>query len=228
VCKSAVVSDINAFEADAMTPRERLILFTRYPEPGTTKTRMIPCLGPQGAAELQRQMTVHVLSQATPLARLRKMELEVRYEGGSSQLMRTWLGDQTTFVHQGTGNIGERMARALLDAVTQGIDTAVLIGSDIPGISTTLLEDAFEKVNDRTVVLGPAKDGGYYLIGLSAQGHLKAVPGIFEGMPWGTSDVLQETCGRLRRKGLTYCLLDFLDDIDRPEDLAIWERFRRR
>jgi glycosyltransferase A (GT-A) superfamily protein (DUF2064 family) len=115
----------------------------------------------------------------------------------------------------------------LLDAVTQGIDTAVLIGSDIPGISTTLLEDAFEKVNDRTVVLGPATDGGYYLIGLSAQGHIKAAPEIFEGIAWGTSDVLQETCGRLRRKGLAYCLLDPLDDIDRPEDLTIWERFRR-
>ena len=76
-----------------MPHRECLILFTRYPEPGTTKTRLIPHLGPAGAADLQRQMTAHIMAQALPLKESRKLKVEVRYDGGDDALMRAWLGD---------------------------------------------------------------------------------------------------------------------------------------
>jgi hypothetical protein len=209
-----------------MSPRERLIVFTRYPEPGTTKTRLIPCLGAMGAADLQRKMSDRVLAQASALKAWRNLDLEVRYEGGSDRLMRTWLGDGGNYVAQGEGDIGQRMARAMGEAMQEGAASAVIIGSDIPGITTALLASAFEKLGHGTVVLGPATDGGYYLIGLTASALAAVSATIFADMPWGTSVVLKETCRRLARVGLSYTLLDPLSDVDRPEDLIVWEPYR--
>jgi len=209
-----------------MNRRERLIVFTRYPEPGTTKTRLIPLLGADGAADLQRQMTARVLAQARALKARRSLDLEVRHEGGRRRLMQRWLGEEVDYVPQGEGDIGRRMARALDEAMQQGAVSAVLIGSDIPGITTALLEEAFEKVGGRTVVLGPATDGGYYLIGLAASALAAASAAIFADMPWGTSAVLETTRRRLTRSGLSILQLEPLTDVDRPEDLAAWEPYR--
>jgi glycosyltransferase A (GT-A) superfamily protein (DUF2064 family) len=118
------------------------------------------------------------------------------------------------------------MARAMGEAMQQGAASAVIIGSDIPGITTALLASAFEKLGHGTVVLGPATDGGYYLIGLTASALAAVSATIFADMPWGTSVVLKETCRRLARVGLSYTLLDPLSDVDRPEDLIVWEPYR--
>ncbi len=211
-----------------MPPRERLILFTRYPEPGTTKTRLVPLLGPEGAAALQRRMTAHAMSVARPLIRARGLELEVRYEGGGSRLMREWLGDAAVYRRQGAGNIGRRMARAFRQALDQGCEAVVLVGSDIPGISATLLASAFQRLGDDRVVLGPAADGGYYLIGLTRRGLRRAGGALFDDMAWGTSGVLAESCRRLKGLGLGVEVLEVLADVDRPEDLPVWERHAQR
>lgn len=212
---------------DGRRHRECLIVFTRYPEPGTTKTRLIPQLGPHGAADIQRQMTEHILAQAVPLMRLRGLELEVRYEGGNAQLMNAWLGGAVTYAPQGPGDIGRRMALALRDAGDRGNTASVVIGTDIPDITTALLDRAFETLLDDTIVLGPASDGGYYLIGLPREVQAQSAPGLFSNITWGTSTVLQETCRRLKEQGLDYTLLETLDDVDRPEDLPVWERCRK-
>lgn len=209
-----------------MHHRECLIMFTRYPEPGTTKTRLIPHLGPRGAADIQRQMTEHVLAQALPLMMSRGLELEVRYEGGNAPLMRTWLGDAVSCVRQGSGDIGERMAHAFRDAGDRGNTSIVVIGTDIPDITTALLERAFKTLYDDSIVLGPASDGGYYLIGLPRKVLAKSAAGLFSNIAWGTSMVLPETCRRLQEQGLDYTLLETLDDVDRPQDLPVWERCR--
>lgn len=210
-----------------MRHRECLIIFTRYPEPGTTKTRLIPHLGRRGAADIQRQMTGHVLAQALPLMTSRGLELEIRYEGGDARLMRAWLGDAVTYARQGPGDIGRRMVQAFRDAVDRGNTSIVLIGTDIPDITTALLDGAFEKLYDDKIVLGPAVDGGYYLIGLPRKMLAPAAPGLFSDIAWGTATVMQETCRRLKEQGLDYSLLETLEDVDRPEDLPVWERCRK-
>ncbi|MEA3232435.1 MAG: hypothetical protein U9Q05_11840, partial [Thermodesulfobacteriota bacterium] len=96
--------------------RERLCLFTRYPEPGTTKTRLIPLLGKTGAADLQRRMTAHALEKVRRLAVRRGVDVEIRYEGGDEWRMKHWLGMDLVFAAQGTGDIGRRMALALKTA----------------------------------------------------------------------------------------------------------------
>ena len=173
--------------------RERLIMFTRYPEPGTTKTRMIPRLGAEGAADLQRQMTEHIISRAKVLCNRRALPVEVRYEGGSQKLMAQWLGPGLAYCPQGSGDIGLRMGQALKGAFERGCQTSVIIGSDIPGITTDLMIGAFEALYKNDLVLGPACDGGYYLIGVHRKSFRHWHPQIFCDINWGTEQVLPQT-----------------------------------
>ena len=209
-----------------MTTTEQLILFTRYPEAGMTKTRLIPVLGPEGAADLQRRMTVHAMARATALARIRKTAIEVRFEGGTAAQMRTWLGDAHRYSPQGKGDIGARMCRALAAAFTGGAARAVLIGCDIPGITADILDAAFDHLRSADLVLGPASDGGYYLIGIRQAAWAEAADVLFTAIPWGSSQVLAATREKIDARGLQAALLETLADIDRPEDLVLWKQNR--
>ncbi len=202
----------------ARTGRECLIVFTRYPEPGLTKTRLIPALGAQGAAELHRQLAEHTLTQARELQASRSVSVEVWFAGGDETLMRDWLGDETVCRHQGEGDLGARMSRAFQEAFSNGAQGAVIIGTDCPDLDARVLGDAFQQLLKFDLVLGPAADGGYYLIGLR-----RKVPELFTGITWGTGQVLQQTAAKADRLNLTTSKLRQLADIDRPEDLAILE-----
>ncbi len=210
-----------------MTTTEHLILFTRYPEAGVTKTRLIPALGPAGAADLQRRMTDHVIARALALIQSRKVSVEVRFEGGSEERMRGWLGNSPQYCRQGPGDIGARMRRALGASFNEGIERAVLIGSDIPGITTTILASAFDQLESVDLVLGPAADGGYYLVGLQHSAWAAAADGFFRDVPWGTERVLAVTREKIASLGLQAVFLETLADIDRPEDLTLWEQLCR-
>lgn len=204
--------------------RERLCLFTRYPQPGTTKTRLIPMLGKRGAADLQRRMTTHTLEQVRYLVVRRGVDVEIRYEGGDQKRMRQWLGTDLAFTTQGTGDIGRRMAHAFETALADDIDAAVIIGSDIPGITTGILVQAFSRLEQKDLVFGPATDGGYYLIGIRMFCVEKAIPGLFRNIEWGTAAVLSKTLRVADDLELTYSLLESLGDVDRPADIGYWEK----
>ena len=207
-----------------MPNREKLIVFTRYPQAGVTKTRLIPVLGPQGAADLQRRMTAHVMTQAQILAETRMVEIEVRFEGGSEDRMQAWLGIACDYRFQGEGDIGGRMRRALAHAFHEGAERGVLIGSDIPDIRSDLLQAAFDHLQTVDMVLGPATDGGYYLIGIRRSAWNRAGKQLFTNVPWGTERVLAVTREKVDMLGLGLTLLETLSDVDRPEDLPLWER----
>jgi uncharacterized protein len=207
-----------------MISKKRLIIFTRYPETGTTKTRMIPLLGAEGAANLQRKMTEHSLSRMIGLAASNHLVIEVRYEGGSEELMRRWLGYEFEYVPQGAGDLGERMQRAFKDAFKSGAATVVIMGTDIPELTAAEINKAFAVLKQKKMVLGPAKDGGYYLIGLQKNAFLQDVSKLFAGIKWGEDDVLKKTVYISNRLELDHFLLKEMGDVDRPEDIAIWER----
>jgi rSAM/selenodomain-associated transferase 2/rSAM/selenodomain-associated transferase 1 len=204
--------------------KERLIIFTRYPETGTTKTRLIPLLGAKGAANLQRKMTEHTLSRMMGLTASNDLTIEIRYDGGNEELMKQWVGSVFEYVLQGDGDLGCRMQRAFEDAFKSGAAAAVIIGTDIPDLTGADIQKAFDALKQKHMVLGPAKDGGYYLIGLQKNTFLQDVGELFAGIKWGDHDVLKKTLNISKRLGLSYSLLDELDDVDRPEDLLIWER----
>jgi len=207
--------------------RKRLIIFTRYPEPGTTKTRMIPALGAGGAADLQRWMTDHLVAKVKPLIEQWSLTVEVRFEGGSERLMREWLGPSFSYRHQGRGDIGRRMQRSLADGFQEGYTSIVIIGTDVPDISSAIIYQAFEELQKNNLVLGPAVDGGYYLIGMQKVNEDQAYPELFEAINWGTSEVLSQTIAAAHQIGIGYALLDTLKDVDRPADLKVWNRALR-
>ncbi len=202
--------------------RERLIIFTRYPKPGKTKTRMIPILGPEGAASLQGEMTEFTLKQGQKVQHTRGLSLEVHFAGGNWKSMENWLGSDLVYHQQSEGDLGERMDSAFTLSFHEGMTKVVIIGIDCPGVNSSILAQAFDSLSEYDLVLGPAKDGGYYLIGLKC-----SVPELFRGVTWGTSAVLAQTIQMAEKLGLSFSYLDLLADVDRPEDLPIWEYSRK-
>ncbi len=198
-----------------MTRPERLIIFTRPPVPGQVKTRLIPALGPKGAAELHRHLAQGVLAWGLKLALLRPLGIEVRHDGGNPEEMRAWLGPGPFLRPQGPGDLGQRMERALGEALQEGASRVILVGTDLPGLTDQHLNRALEALNERDLVLGPATDGGYYLVGLT-----RPAPEIFSGISWGGPRVLAQTLAAAQTAGLEPALIPGLSDLDRPEDLA--------
>jgi rSAM/selenodomain-associated transferase 2/rSAM/selenodomain-associated transferase 1 len=206
---------------------ERLIVFTRFPEPGKTKTRLIPALGAKGAARLQRQMTEHIMATAATLSNRPGLNIEVYHEGGNSGLMRKWLGPQFSYRPQGPGDLGQRMGRAFEAAFQGSKRAAVIVGSDIPDISANIIQQAFEGLQKNDLVLGPARDGGYYLIGMKNTIPAETYSRLFNDINWGADKVLSQTLQTARESRLRFILLESLGDVDRPADLHIWQTVKK-
>lgn len=199
--------------------RQRLILFTRYPEPGRTKTRLIPHLGLEGATLLHRQLVQHTLTQVRQLPAKASIAIEIRYTGATHAQMQSWLGDEWNYQRQADGDLGDRMADALAAAFAEGSQAVVIIGTDCPGLDAVGLAVAFQQLQQADLVLGPATDGGYYLIGMR-----RSIPALFQGIAWGTDQVLSQTLSIAAALHLRVAQLMPLTDIDRPEDLTVWEQ----
>lgn len=199
--------------------RPRLILFTRFPVPGKVKTRLIPAFGPEGAAALHRRLVLQTLRTARALCRKHEVDLEIRFAGDDAGAMSHWLGSQWRFRPQCLGDLGERMARAFAESFAEGSPATVLIGSDCPELTEPGLAEAFAALRTHPAVLGPATDGGYYLIGLT-----RPTPELFQGIAWGTDAVLAQSRAVLARLGIAPALLTALGDVDRPEDVAAWRQ----
>ncbi|MFZ0132565.1 MAG: TIGR04283 family arsenosugar biosynthesis glycosyltransferase [Desulfobacterales bacterium] len=205
--------------------REQLIVFTRYPRAGHTKTRLIPALTPQGAAALQRLMTERLLDTMGHLAQVRPLAVEIRFTGADTESMRNWLGRDFRYADQGPGDLADRMTTAMAAAFNAGAQAAVIVGTDIPGITAAIIGRAFDLLQQKDVVFGPATDGGYYLVGLRRSARGRALPALFAGQPWSTGRVLALSLATAADLALAAALLETLEDVDRPEDLAVWERF---
>jgi rSAM/selenodomain-associated transferase 2/rSAM/selenodomain-associated transferase 1 len=201
----------------------RLIVFVRYPVAGRIKTRLIPALGEDGAAALSREMTEHTMNWASRLAGKGEGGVEVRFDGGSVPKMEAWLGKALRYVPQGDGDIGTRMDRAFRESFAEGIKKVVLIGTDIPELTVFHVREVWKALDEVDLILGPAHDGGYGLIGLR-----RPAPEIFQGPAWGTDEVLTETLAKAAAADLTARMLPAVRDVDRPEDLPLWERTARQ
>jgi rSAM/selenodomain-associated transferase 2/rSAM/selenodomain-associated transferase 1 len=198
---------------------DRLAIFARFPEPGRAKTRLIPALGPAGAAQLHAEMVRHTLRRVDELDGRHGVSLEVWFAGGNTEWFRAAFGERC-YRRQTEGDLGARMAHAF-GAMLADARAAVIIGTDCPALTARIVSDAFGALRDHDLVLGPATDGGYYLIGLR-----RPIPDLFDRMSWGTSGVLSETLARAERLGLGVHLLPSLDDVDEPSDLVVWEAAR--
>ncbi|MBF2085378.1 MAG: TIGR04283 family arsenosugar biosynthesis glycosyltransferase [Thermoleptolyngbya sp. C42_A2020_037] len=208
---------------------DHLILFSRYPQPGTTKTRLIPHLGETGAAQLQRQMTAQVLRQIRPLLyptaenSTRPISAEIWFSGGEAAQMTDWLGSSWALYPQPAGDLGDRLLSAVERAIATGAERVVVIGTDCPSVDSAILQQAFTALQTHDLVLGPATDGGYYLIGLR-----QPVADLFRGIDWGTERVFAQTIAIAQALHLSIATLDPLTDIDTAADLPVWEALREQ
>ena len=193
---------------------ERLILFTRYPRAGAVKTRLIGALSAGGAKAVHRRLAEHAAAQMRLLTVTRSVVAEVCYTGGSRAQMTAWLGRDLVYRSQTEGDLGARLDHTFAAAFDGGARTVIIMGSDCPGLTAQVLTRAFDRLAHNDIVLGPAGDGGYYLIGLN-----RHTPELFTDIPWGTDAVLDLTTDQARRLELQVAILETLADVDRPEDL---------
>lgn len=204
---------------------EQIVVLTRYPVPGRTKTRLIQHLGIQGAADLQQKMTEHTLVQVERLRQKRPVRVEIRYDGCELSCIENWLdAEAVLYRQQGVGDLGERMQRAFSDAFNAGMERIIIVGSDCPALSPLIMEQALDSLKREDIVIGPAVDGGYYLIGLRSPVRLwngsSILSLLFGEILWGTEHVLDRTLSCAKQAGLAVTLLEPLADVDRPEDLC--------
>lgn len=190
----------------------RLAIFARWPIPGRVKSRLSPALPAPLACELYRAMLDDTLSAGSA--------------GGAEQCFLYWAdapAERTAFVtpagivarDQAGRVLGERLLRAFGELLISPEDRAVAIGADCPELGSEVISEAFEALRACDLVLGPASDGGYYLVGLR-----RVVSSLFAGVAWGSNRVLEQTLERAKRAGLETALLGGLADLDTPEDLV--------
>lgn len=199
-------------------PREEIIILTRYPQPGQVKTRLIPLLGSTQAADVHAYLAKRTLAAAREVRRRRKTGLALWYTGGTEEQMRNWVDGDILLVEQQGNDLGERMATAFHGAWARGVARAVLAGTDCPSLGAPLFAEALDHLRAFDMVIGPAHDGGYYLIGLRREAANKTA-GLFSGIAWGSPDTFSRTMELAERAGLSTATLKKLHDIDRPEDL---------
>ena len=203
-----------------MSPsRDRLLVFARAPVAGACKRRLIPALGPEGAAALHRRLVIRTLKTATAVVAVTDVELWCAPDRHHPFFTACATRFGVALHDQHGADLGARMAHALETAL-QRSERAVLIGSDCPDLDRHYLEDAFARLTGpNDAVLGPAKDGGYVLIGLR-----RPAPALFEGIAWGGPQVAEQTRLQAANAGLILHELEPRADIDRPEDLIQQER----
>lgn len=191
----------------------RVIVMAKAPVAGYAKTRLIPALGAEGAAQLAQRLLRHAIAQALA-AGVGPVDLCCAPDAQHAVFAELAGEAHVSLSEQGDGDLGARMSRALECALATH-ERALLIGTDAPALDAAYLHAARDRLADHDAVLGPAVDGGYTLIGLR-----RFEPSLFEAMPWSTPQVLAITRERLRAAGLRHAELPPLHDIDEPADLV--------
>ena len=204
-----------------MTDSYALAVFCKTPELGLVKTRLAASVGNQKALEIYLDLLKITDGETKPFSSSRYVFLTSALED-SLEKMRSTLQQQdlftdpeTSFIAQQGEDLGERMNLAFRN-LFQNHESAVLIGCDLPELTSTLITQAFQALQNNDLVLGPSNDGGYYLIGLK-----KEAPDLFKEISWSTEKVLKHTLERAERLSLKVQLLDRLRDIDTLEDLNL-------
>lgn len=189
----------------------------KAPIEGAVKTRLAQSMGAKKALEVYRSLgrwQFHAASDAG--------DVEVRFTPDDGKpLMLDWLGEGACLVPQGAGDLGERMARAVKEAFEEpDIEGILLIGADCPSLDSAALAEAERMLRKAEIVVGPASDGGYYLLGLRQENS-----SLFENIPWGSKGVLEITLDRCRKVGAKLALLEQREDVD---DISSLQRQRAR
>jgi uncharacterized protein len=189
-----------------------LAVFCKAPRPGTVKTRLAEAIGAHAAAHVYRVVAEEVMRRTGPGSGEYRRIVLFSPEDARAE-MESWMPGESLVPQEGS-HLGERMARAFDLVFRSGTRRAVLIGSDVAGLSRSHVLQALSSLERAQVALGPARDGGYYLVALT-----EARPALFEDIPWSTPAVFQRTVDRASSAGLRVTLLEPLSDIDSLDDV---------
>ncbi|MBI1310063.1 DUF2064 domain-containing protein [bacterium] len=193
---------------------------TRIPKAGRVKTRLIPALGAEGAAKLHAALLANTLRLAERHSSQRSdVDVDVRFTGQNSESSDAGHCSKAVWLEQHEGDLGERMHGAISTAIDEGAQAVTVIGTDCPQLSTETLDRTWNLLEQHDVVLGPADDGGYYLLAVKQPDAR-----LFERVTWGTGQVLGQTLDRCRELGKSVGLLPPLSDIDVAENLIVCRR----
>ena len=197
----------------SMSEGSSVILFVRSPEKGKVKSRLAASIGGKVALEIYKGFVLDIVET------LKEGPYPFRiffYPGSSGERVVKWLGKDFVYVPQRGAGIGKRMENAFVQSFSMGVERAVLIGSDIPDLPNSVIHRAFSSLDKSDAVLGPASDGGYYLIGFKKASFL---PDVFHGIPWSTSSVYRETIEVFRLSKYRVHILRHWNDVDTLDDL---------
>lgn len=189
-------------------------LLAKYPEAGKVKTRLARDIGGQCAATIYRMIAEQVIGNTSPGADPDFERIIFYSPPGMKARFESWIPGERLLPQRGR-DVGEIMGNALQDLFDWEASKAVITGVDIPDLGRTIISEAFLKLDEADVVLGPAEDGGYYLVGMKAE-----YPEIFRGISWSTGKVFDETVRTIEKMGLNYSTVKTLSDVDRLEDIA--------
>jgi hypothetical protein len=190
----------------------RIVVFAKAPLAGSAKTRLIPALGQQGAADLAQRLLEHTLDEALK-SQVGPVELCVTPSASDPVWQTMPLPEAVRLTDQGEGDLGARMARATERVIDAG-ESILLIGTDCPQLDVARLQEAAQALQYSEATLVPAFDGGYVLLGLT-----RFDSSVFAGIAWSTASVLNETLNRLKQLDWRVTTLPTLHDIDEPTDL---------
>lgn len=196
-----------------MTPRmagmDVVALFLKAPVSGKVKTRLAAALGDKDARMAYVELVEFLVR------RIGNRPLHIHHTPADAGPMREWLGERYVYHAQRGDDLGERLEYAMELEFAGGADRLIFLGGDCPYVDEARLEEAFDSLGDHDVVLGPATDGGYYLIGLK-----RLLPEVFRNVAWGTGAVFRQTLDICRKNGFLFALLPEEADVD---DLKTWE-----
>ncbi|MBN7816700.1 TIGR04282 family arsenosugar biosynthesis glycosyltransferase [Algoriphagus pacificus] len=192
-----------------------IIIFQKNAELGKVKTRLAETMGKQEALEIY-QILVNYTHQNVQQVPYKKLLYFSEFLEKSTE----WENEFYSHKLQIAGNLGVKMANAFQTEFENGFNQLVIIGTDCPEINPEIIEEAFEKLTKVDVVLGPATDGGYYLLGMN-----QFISGLFKDIPWSSEVVLAATKNFLVSNGITFDMLPLLSDVDYQED---WEKVKER
>ena len=195
-------------------PRSRILVFAREPLLGKVKSRLAVEIGAQEALAVYRAMLAR-LGQLLNQAQVAAWDLCVTSNCSHKDFVS--ICNKTNITLQSGQDLGARMDIAIRQTLQrENVESVVLIGTDCPAVTERYLDQALLALESGVdVVLGPAEDGGYVLVGMR-----RPITAVFEDIPWGTDQVMSRTLEALKANELSYELLDMLWDVDRPEDLV--------
>jgi uncharacterized protein len=197
-----------------MTEKNTILIFARYPTAGAAKTRLIPALGAIGAANAHKALCEATLRTA----RASGFSILLAYTGAALADFQKWLGHDNEYVLQIDGDLGDKLTGAIDFALSKGDQKLFIIGSDCPYISVEHFNAAAAALENHDIAIGPAFDGGYYLIALKAP-----YSSLFKDIAWSTEQVFEQTCRAAADINLSVKILETLADIDTPDEWQRWQ-----